>query len=364
VRQLPKGYLPTLDGWRAVAILAVVMNHDQIHHIGPISLERVHWEGHLGVDLFFAISGILICTRLLDEESVSGTISLKSFYIRRLARIQPAALTYLVVIALLMAARVLVRAPQEVLDAAFMVRNYLPLHETPHGWYTSHFWSLAVEEHFYLFLPGLLVLVRKHRIAILSTIVVLLEAWRIIVFSQPRLQFGLRPEFRTDMAVGGILLASLLALLLRRPAVRAWLQRWARPWVIVLVFVAVGVWVRAQKGEIAAFALQCSFALLVVSTLLRPQSMMGRMLELAPMRFVGRISYSLYVWQMLFFPFWTYVSPPHSKLLFAIQSSDWRYVALLVVSLISYFLIEKPMVRIGHRLAKSPVPARGEFAGS
>jgi peptidoglycan/LPS O-acetylase OafA/YrhL len=364
VRQIPKGYLPTLDGWRAVAILAVLVNHDKIHRIGPISLEQVHWQGKLGVNLFFAISGILICTRLLDEERVSGTINLKSFYIRRLFRIQPAAVAYLVAIALLMAARVLDRAPQEVLDAALMVRNYLPLRAGPHAWYTAHFWSLAVEEHFYLFLPGFLVLVRKHRIAILCTIVVLLETWRTVVFNQPRLQFGLDPEFRTDMAVGGILLASLLALLLRQSVVRAWLQRWARPWVIVLVFVAVGVWVGAQKGAFSDFALQCSFALLVVSTLLRPQSMMGWILEIAPMRFIGRISYSLYVWQMLFFPFWAYVSPPHSKLLMAIQNSGWRYVALIVVSLISYFSIEKPMVRIGHRLAKSPVPARGEFAGS
>ncbi len=356
MRQLPNGYLPTLDGWRAVAVVAVMMNHDKIHRIGPISMELLHWQGGHGVALFFAISGILICTRLLDEEQLTGTISLMSFYVRRLFRIQPPAVLYLGVIALLMTFHVLDRAPMEVFDAAVMVRNYFPFHESTHSWYTAHFWSLAVEEHFYLFLPGFLVLVKQHRVAILGAIVVLLEVWRYVVLSQPSLQFGWRPELRTDMAVGGILVASLTALVLRMPSMRAWLYRWVRPWVMLLVFAAVAGWMHVRKSEIAEFALHCSFALMVVSTILRPQSSTGRVLEWAPVRFVGRISYSIYIWQMLLFPFWAYVQPSHSKLLNAVQNSGWRYVALAAVSLTSYFLIEKPMVRFGHRLAKLRVP--------
>jgi peptidoglycan/LPS O-acetylase OafA/YrhL len=360
-RNFPKGYLPTLDGWRAVAILAVLLNHDKLHRIGRFGLDLIHWEGGHGVDLFFAISGILICTRLLEEEQLNGAINLKAFYIRRLFRIQPAALVYLAVISLLMVFQALDRAPKDVLFAALMVRNYLPFDQSPHAWYTKHFWSLAVEEHFYLLLPGFLFLVRKNRIAILGAIVFMLAIWRAIVLEHVQLQFGWSLNLRTDLAVGGILLASLVALLLRNPDVRGWMHRWVRPWVTMPLVVAVGLWVHHQKGELSFLGLQCIFPLLVVSTLLRPASITGRILELPPVRFVGRISYSIYLWQMLFFPFWAFVTPPHSILLDQIQGSWLRYAALLGVSLLSYYCIEKPMVRIGHRLAKSPVPSRGQF---
>jgi peptidoglycan/LPS O-acetylase OafA/YrhL len=362
-RQYPKGYLPTLDGWRAVAILGVLLNHDKLHSIGRFGLNLIHWEGGYGVELFFAISGILICTRLLEEERLEGAIHLKSFYIRRVFRIQPAAFAYLAVISLLMIFQTIDRAPKDVLYAALMLRNYLPLHQSPHAWYTEHFWSLAVEEHFYLLLPSFLFLIRRHRIAILGAILFAQGIWRVAVLDHPRLQIGWHQNFRTDLAVGGILLGALFALLLRLPQVRAWMHAWVRPWVAIPILAAVGVFGHQQKSELSFFALQGALVLLVVSTLLRPTSITGRILELPPVRFVGRISYSIYLWQMLFFPFWTFVAPPHSWWLQQVQNSGLRYVALFAVSLSSYYLIERPMIRIGHRLAKSSPSARAELRG-
>jgi peptidoglycan/LPS O-acetylase OafA/YrhL len=86
-----------------------------------------------------------------------------------------------------------------------------------------------VEEHFYLLLPGFLLLFRRYRIRVMATAVVLLEIWRNIVIRHQQLQFGWLIGFRTDLAVEGILLAALVALLLRRPEVVAWLRRWLRP---------------------------------------------------------------------------------------------------------------------------------------
>src|SRR5450432_708876 len=80
-------YLPTLDGWRALAILGVMLCHDSIHTLGPFNTGFLYMHGDLGVDLFFAISGILICSRLLTEEESQGFISRKDFYIRRAFRI-------------------------------------------------------------------------------------------------------------------------------------------------------------------------------------------------------------------------------------------------------------------------------------
>src|ERR1700722_2970278 len=90
------GYLPTLDGWRTIAIGAVLFDH------GTASLfRRSAWYSFLrtgpnGVSLFFAISGFLICSRLLEEEQLFGRISLKGFYLRRACRILPPPLFYLI----------------------------------------------------------------------------------------------------------------------------------------------------------------------------------------------------------------------------------------------------------------------------
>ncbi len=81
------GYIPSLDGWRAIAVSLVIMSHIPIRSRNYGYL--IHFVGTLGVDLFFAISGILICSRLLDEELRHGSISLKGFYIRRTFRIFP-----------------------------------------------------------------------------------------------------------------------------------------------------------------------------------------------------------------------------------------------------------------------------------
>lgn len=102
-----------------------------------------------GVYLFFALSGLLICNRLLREEQIFGGISLRSFYARRLFRIQPAAMVYLAVVAILMLSGKIPEVWSTVLGAALMIRSLWPSGAI--DWSTAHFWSLAVEEQFYLF---------------------------------------------------------------------------------------------------------------------------------------------------------------------------------------------------------------------
>jgi peptidoglycan/LPS O-acetylase OafA/YrhL len=102
----PSTYVPTLDGWRALSIGLVIMHHSQIQSsvpvVGPL-LQSIAHLGEVGVELFFAISGLLICSRLLDEESRAGQINVNGFYLRRFFRILPAAIFYLLVIAILAA---------------------------------------------------------------------------------------------------------------------------------------------------------------------------------------------------------------------------------------------------------------------
>src|SRR5271168_4566722 len=113
--------------------------------------------GALGVDLFFAISGFLITSRLIEERRIDGTISLKAFYVRRFFRIIPPAFAYLACAAVLgLALGWIPMNFGQLAASACFYRNYYSM-GVEHSWYTGHFWSLAVEEHFYLLWPALLV---------------------------------------------------------------------------------------------------------------------------------------------------------------------------------------------------------------
>lgn len=351
------GYIPTLDGWRAVAVLAVLVNHDRTW----LSTSWIHNYGREGVDLFFALSGILICTRLLEEEQTSGRINLRNFYIRRICRIQPAALTYLACISLLMIFGVLNRAFGGVGFAASLVRNYLPLHSPVDDWYTAHFWSLSVEEHFYLIFPGFLIILRKYRVSILVSLAFVLELWQVFLKRHPSLQFGWSPSSHTDVAVIGILLAASVALLLIRPRIREWCQSWLHPYGTLAVagIVWLGAVLRFRHSDsFFSFAVLCTYPLIIVSTWLHAETLIGKALESAPLRFIGRISYSIYLWQMLFFCTVYAIPAPHSPILLHFQMSWLRYPATLAASAVSYYVVEKPMVKLGHRLTKSVAPGR------
>jgi peptidoglycan/LPS O-acetylase OafA/YrhL len=102
---------------------------------------------------------------LLDENERTGGISLRSFYTRRVFRIIPPAFAYLATIALLAIVGVIYVSPREWLSSLFFSRNYILIPPNA-GWYTGHFWSLAVEEHFYLIWPAALIALGARRAAL------------------------------------------------------------------------------------------------------------------------------------------------------------------------------------------------------
>src|SRR5262249_54819702 len=150
-----------------------------ICHGLPYGLAR---HGAIGVDLFFGLSGFLIGTRLLEERRRTARIHLVAFYIRRSFRILPPYLAYLVALTALAAVGVLATPGRELASCLLFVRNYL-IPTAGGGWYTGHFWSLAVEEHFYLIWPVLLIVWGARnaawKVAMLAGAV---AAWRIVEF--------------------------------------------------------------------------------------------------------------------------------------------------------------------------------------
>jgi peptidoglycan/LPS O-acetylase OafA/YrhL len=286
-----RGYIPTLDGWRAVAISLVV-----IAHAFEDKLPIVAKLGALGVDLFFALSGYLICTLLLSELVKTGRISLSSFYKRRVFRIVRAALTYLLFIAVLGATGVVALRRGELL-AAFYAANYFHAR----SWFTAHYWSLSMEEHFYLFWPAILALARPRNAQVIA---VAMLAGLVLYRPWAEAHFATSVYQRTDMRLDVFLLPCLLAILLKQPIWHTRLATLLRPWVCVLLLAAVcGMAALAARqpayGNAQKLLQSAILPLLIVSTVLRPSVLSG-LLELSAVRWIGRISYSLYLWQQLF----------------------------------------------------------------
>jgi peptidoglycan/LPS O-acetylase OafA/YrhL len=324
------GHLPTLDGWRGVAVLMVIASHA----FGATWL-RV---GELGVSIFFALSGLLICNRLLAEADSGGRVSLRAFYVRRAFRILPPALIFLIVLAILDVPA----SRRELWSCALFWRNYF----LDGGWYTGHFWSLAVEEHFYLIFPIMLVLAGpRRRLAIVAAVVLALIAWRLIDEQWPcpidRIS-AVRQYYRSDCRLADLLLGSLTMLLAARLPRRA-------------------IRVAAIVGGLVVLAVLCQRRLpwpavslplpwLLLGTVLRPNGFAGRALEWPLLARVGRMSYSLYIWQQLFFD-------PHQSIrstgLAWMQDWPWNLVGLAVVATATHLVVERPLTALGRRLAKS-----------
>ncbi len=273
-------YMPTLDGWRAISILAVMLHHDFIHRLAGMSTVWFFEHGKVGVDVFFAISGILICSRLLDEEKRFGSISLRQFYVRRTFRILPPAILYLLAIALLSVLAIIPHVGMDWFGALFLFRNYTRLfgrHLANGVWFTGHFWSLSVEEHFYLLLPAILVLThRKHRIKILSLLILLVAG--NLAFELSREPWELI-QYHSDIRLDSLLLPALMAILIRRDALRGWFRHTGHLWPLTLTVLVVFItWMPENFAYFIGLAML--MPILILGTVLSPESLLGRCLEM------------------------------------------------------------------------------------
>lgn len=354
-------YLPTLDGWRAVAILLVILAHLRFRIFGEggiypnaaIDEELSHFV--VGVPIFFGISGLLICSRLLDEHELRGRIDVRGFYVRRCFRILPPYLLVLGVIVALAARNGVDIAWSDVQACLFFYRNYVP-GENAASWYTAHFWSLAVEEHFYLLLPGILVVCGPRR----ALRVILALAAAVIVWRGVERHWHIASEefrfltYRTDLRLDGILLGAAAAFALASRELCERLRAWLRPMVVIACLAALELAPWVQLPSIHTF-IALVVPLILLGTLLNPGSALGRWLECAPLRWVGRISYSLYLWQEVFL---TPIQAPLTTIPVPglvpewLRNWPWDIVAVFACASASYYLVERPLTRLGRRLAR------------
>jgi peptidoglycan/LPS O-acetylase OafA/YrhL len=336
--------IPTLDGWRAIAIAAVTIHHLSrgFYHEEAAYNSDVTRYGAFGVDIFFGLSGLLITTLLLEEWRQHGSFDLRGFYVRRAFRILPPYLAYLAVYSVVG----LWRSPWEAAGCLLFFRNYVPDQLVGAG--TQHLWSLAVEEHFYLLWPSLLFLLRPRRARPAAFwLAAAFGVWRLVEsqLASPTLP-QLPSHFRTDLRLDALLWGCLFAFLFNDAAERDKLGAQLR-WPTWLAVAGVLILCVKYYSPLSSVWVACGIPILLLGTATHPAWSLSRALEWAPVAWLGRISYSLYLWQQLFLVAgWEH--PTHWWRMW-----PFNLLACLVTAAASYYLLEKPLIRIGRRLAAS-----------
>jgi peptidoglycan/LPS O-acetylase OafA/YrhL len=238
----------------------------------------------------------------------------------------------------------------EWLACALFYRNYVDGHVA-----TNQFWSLAVEEHFYLLWPPVLVLFGLKRARWIAVLIAVSAAlWRgwLLQTAGTALEWA-----HTGVRIDSLVCGCLVALLAGSVNQRRWSggRYGAAVWTVaVLVFVLMTG--SASYASSAALLKACLVPLIIFGTVRNPDWLPSRLLELRPLRWIGQISYSLYLWNIVI------ISPPVAGMVYGWPEIVERVLLTVLVSWCSYRFIEKPMIRLGHRLAPPASAGRSDLA--
>lgn len=344
--------IPSLDGIRAVSFLIVFLSHAGLRWFFP---------GYVGLSVFFFLSGYLITTLLRIEYDRTRTVSLRQFYLRRTLRIFPP--LYLVLgVACALVLTGFVRGsvlPGTVLAQAAHLTNYYIIR---HGWWTGIapgtwvYWSLAVEEHFYIFFPVVYLLMRRRitsprtQAVVLLSLCLLVLVWRCILifhFDVYKDRTYLATDTRVDAILTGCILAVWNNPILDKDSFddRSFKWLWL-PLGVAAFFVSLLV--RSPDFEQTfRYTLQ-SFGLmpLFIAAIRWHDRGVMRVLSWAPIRRLGVLSYSLYLM--------------HTAVLWAFEErTTWppllrgmaAFLVLIALAMLMYRFVEKPCARLRRRFS-------------
>ena len=381
-------YLPSIDSLRALAVLAVIIYHVDVNYLPG---------GFLGVDLFFVLSGYLISSLIIKEYRKTGSLNLYNFYIRRARRLLPAVYFMITVglVVMVLFNEVLLRKSH--LDAIF---GYI---YSSNWWYIfhkldyfdsfgaqspfKHLWSLAIEEQFYMIFPLLFLLVNRKKkskdgtyklnknflYVVLGLILVSLIA-HILLFDINNIS---RIYFGTDTRAFSLLVGVVGAILypMERLHAKVTPQQNMIYSVVSLVAIATLITVMIYTSEYntwlyrGGFLLVAILGLIVIISSGKQHTLMSRLLSFKPIVFIGKISYSLYLWH---FPVLVLTTPVseigNPNIIFVIL----RVILTFILATASYVFVETPIRKLGFKnyinvifkkLKKRPRKSRKVYAG-
>ncbi|MES2411378.1 MAG: acyltransferase [Bacteroidota bacterium] len=333
------GYVPSLDGLRAIAVLMVMLLHAHF---------QLGKGGGLGVDMFFALSGFLITTLLLEENQKNNRISLGSFYIRRTFRLFPA--LYFMLLVVLIYALVFSNGAKQIIILKEVFASGVYVNNISYLWdfeslILAHTWSLGVEEQFYFVWPLLLMLSlrflspNKLLLALLFFIPLI---WMIKITDYFPILWGLIHE--------SLFIGCLFALL-----------RWTGrlpvkiPNLVTLLFfiaaIVIGVFPITVYHDLVEYNLRFVGGLLSIIIIIglvdASNSMLSKLLSSRFLVFIGKISYALYLWHVPVFRWFAWHSTLPASVAFIL-----KFVVTFLIAIVSLELIEKRSMKIGRILSK------------
>jgi peptidoglycan/LPS O-acetylase OafA/YrhL len=340
---LQGGSIPALDGLRALSIGMVLLAHASLTwNTGSgdhrSSLVRL---GSIGVDLFFAISGFLITLLLLREHRKHGRISLRAFYVRRAWRILPAYCVFLAFLGALSAVGLVQLIGRDWAGALTYTVNFLP----GTSWPVGHLWSLSVEEHFYLFWPLLLLVLGPGRACCLAAVyVVAAPLVRLVLWKLGNDHLDI--DYCTPARIDTIAVGCLLAYLTDRAATRRVLSGLrhsgaATLFAVLLAALIVSNTVLIRSGIYAITVHRTvdavCFAGIIWAGASHTSGPLAAVLNAAPLVWVGRLSYGLYLWQQP-------MLNPHADH----WACRWpiNLALAILAACVSFVLVERPALRL------------------
>ena len=358
-------YLPSIDSLRALAVLAVIIYHVDVNYLPG---------GFLGVDLFFVLSGYLISSLIIKEFRKTGTVNLYNFYIRRARRLLPAVYFMITVglVVMVLFNEVLLRKSH--LDAIF---GYI---YSSNWWYIfhkldyfdsfgaqspfKHLWSLAIEEQFYMIFPFLFLLVNgkkkskdgtyklnKNFLYVIVGLILVSLIAHILLFDINNIS---RIYFGTDTRAFSLLVGVVGAILypMERLHSKVTPQQNMIYSVVSLVSIATLITVMIYTSEYNALLYRGGFLLVAILGLIviissgKQHTLMSKLLSFKPIVFIGKISYSLYLWHFPILVLTTPVSEIGNPNIFFVIL---RIVLTFAIAIVSYVFVETPIRKLGFK---------------
>ncbi|WP_251942424.1 MULTISPECIES: acyltransferase family protein [Staphylococcus] len=348
-------YLPGLDGFRAIAVIAIIIFH-----------LNAQWlpGGFLGVDTFFVISGYLITALLLSEYEREGSIDLIAFWKRRIKRLIPAVIFLLGVVltyVVLFEPKLILDIKQDVVAAFFYVSNwwYIIQNVDYFNQFESaplkHLWSLAIEEQFYLVYPIILLLLlkfAKRRETFFTLLIVSLISLLLMIILSHFNNGQSRVYFGTDTRLQTLLLGALLAMVWSPFSMKSNIPNSRRSLIDVLGalgFIGLIIMFFTTSSKAGwlyngGFYIISFFTLFIIASAAHPSGWFAKLMGNKWFVYIGKRSYSLYLWH---YPVITFV---HSHFVDG-QIPFYAYLLDLILMCLmtefSYRFIEKPVRKHG-----------------
>ena len=338
---LQPAHLPSLDGLRGVSIIMVLAYHMLLAN------KITSFNGMFGVNIFFVISGFIITTVLLKEKYQEGGVSLNKFYMRRFLRIIPIAYLYLLVVMVVNSYYKVIALP-DIVSAALFIKNtnIIPTH-----WdvMTGHFWSLSVEEQFYILFPVLLKKSTNGYMVALALLIILIPLFLALGDRGSSAFNGGGAHVLADLLryITPILTGAICAVLFFKKIISGRLYPNNVAVNLLILFTAYGIFCGA--GFLNALCYKnfiCSalVAAIIANNITPSNSLFFRLLNSKLLVAIGLASYSIYVWQQLFL-----MAHPWESVHGYVVSEWLELAAVLAVSFFSYFVVERKLAAIRSR---------------